>query len=111
MEELIKQVHTFYHDFPIVLGMTVVFSVAERFFPAGAQKSFKGWVFNFIHIGLPVSLGGNGLVQKMLYGLSGMDPASVTLAVALLLVAGMIAGYLPARRASRINPMVALRDE
>jgi sterol desaturase/sphingolipid hydroxylase (fatty acid hydroxylase superfamily) len=56
MEELIKQVHTFYHDFPIVLGITVFFSVAERFFPAGDQKSFKGWLFNFIHIGLPVSL-------------------------------------------------------
>jgi sterol desaturase/sphingolipid hydroxylase (fatty acid hydroxylase superfamily) len=56
MEELLKQIHAFYHDFPIVLGITVFFSVAERFFPAGAQKSFKGWLFNFIHIGLPVSL-------------------------------------------------------
>jgi predicted permease len=86
----------------------------------GAGRAEVGWqvmreitllVLVGIAIGLPVSLGGNGLVQKMLYGLSGMDPASVTLAVTLLLVAGMIAGYLPARRASRINPMVALRDE
>jgi sterol desaturase/sphingolipid hydroxylase (fatty acid hydroxylase superfamily) len=55
MEEFLKQVHAFWHDFPVVLGMTVFFSVAERFFPAGAQKPFKGWLFNFVHIGLPVS--------------------------------------------------------
>jgi sterol desaturase/sphingolipid hydroxylase (fatty acid hydroxylase superfamily) len=53
MDELLKQVHAFYHDFPIVLGILVFFSVLERFFPAGPQKSFKGWLFNYIHIGLP----------------------------------------------------------
>jgi ABC-type antimicrobial peptide transport system permease subunit len=47
----------------------------------------------------------------MLYGLSATDPFSLTAATALLLFAGIGAGFLPARRASRINPVVALRDE
>jgi ABC-type lipoprotein release transport system permease subunit len=47
----------------------------------------------------------------MLYGLRGTDPFSLTAAVVLLLFAGVTAGYLPARRASLVDPVVALRDE
>jgi macrolide transport system ATP-binding/permease protein len=47
----------------------------------------------------------------MLYGLSGTDPFSLMAATALLLFAGMAAGYLPARRAASVDPVVALRDE
>jgi predicted permease len=64
-----------------------------------------------IVIGLPVALGASRLVGNLLYGLSGTDPASFASAVVILVVAGMIAAYLPARKASRIDPMVALRYE
>jgi ABC-type antimicrobial peptide transport system permease subunit len=60
---------------------------------------------------LPVTLGGSRLVAKMLYGLSATDPSSLLIAVMVLLIAGCIAGYVPARRASRVDPAVALRDE
>jgi ABC-type antimicrobial peptide transport system permease subunit len=50
-------------------------------------------------------------VRNMLYGLSGTDPLSLAAAIGLLLFAGMASGYLPARRASRVDPVVALRNE
>jgi ABC-type antimicrobial peptide transport system permease subunit len=64
-----------------------------------------------IAIGLPITLLGTRLLRGMLYGLAATDPLSVGGAVFLLVCAGLLAGYLPARRASRINPLTALRYE
>jgi predicted permease len=64
-----------------------------------------------VAIGVPVTLEGGRLVQSMLYGLRAADPLSVAGATALLLAVTALAGYLPARRASRVNPVVALRCE
>ncbi len=50
-------------------------------------------------------------MRTMLYGLSGSDPFSMIAAVVVLVIAGLAAGYLPARRASRVEPTVALRYE
>ena len=47
----------------------------------------------------------------ILYGMKPNDPLALTLAVITLLGAALLAGYLPARKASRIDPMVALRHE
>jgi ABC-type antimicrobial peptide transport system permease subunit len=69
------------------------------------------WILAGIALGIPVTLEGGRLVQKMLYGLSGTDALSFSIAVATLLSSGLLAGYLPARRASRIDPAVALRNE
>jgi len=54
---------------------------------------------------------GNRLVVKLLYGLSPADPLSLSAAIAMLTVIALIAGYLPARKASLIEPTVALRCE
>ena len=70
------------------------------------------WVAAGIALGLlPVTFGGGKLVEKMLYGLSANDPLSLVVACVVLAVAGVVAGYLPARRASRVDPVVALRCE
>lgn len=68
-----------------------------------------------IAIGVAIGLGaagaGVGLIRSMLFGLGTSDPATIAIAVLTLTVVAVFAGYLPARRASRIDPMVALRYE
>jgi predicted permease len=64
-----------------------------------------------VAIGIPVALLGNRLASKLLYDLSPADPISLIAAVAILAGVAALAGYLPARRASRVDPMVALRCE
>ena len=62
-----------------------------------------------IAIGIPVALAGSRLLSSMLFGVSTTDPVTMASASVLLLTFAAIAGYLPARRASLIDPMVALR--
>jgi len=62
-------------------------------------------------LGLPLTLEGTRLVESMLYGLKGSDPVSLSIAVLVLVLSGVVAGYLPARRAARVDPLTALRYE
>ena len=62
-------------------------------------------------IGLPCALAASRLVAHMLFGLSPNDPATLTFVAGALLAVGILAGFLPARRAMRVDPMVALRYE
>jgi ABC-type antimicrobial peptide transport system permease subunit len=62
-------------------------------------------------IGVPIALGASRLVESLLFETRPNDPLSLAAAAAALLAAALLAGYGPARRASRIDPMTALRDE
>jgi predicted permease len=64
-----------------------------------------------IIVGVGLSLATVRLVQKMLFGLSPYDATTTLMAIAILAVVGCVAGFLPARRATRVDPMVALRYE
>jgi len=61
--------------------------------------------------GLVAALLTTRLIASLLYGLTPDDPLTVGLASLLLLTVAALAGYLPARRAARVDPMVALRTE
>ena len=62
-------------------------------------------------LGVVLGLGAARLVAGLLYGVEPVDPISLVVAIILLAVASLLANYLPARRAARIDPMVALRCE
>ena len=62
-------------------------------------------------VGIPLSLAGSRMLHSFLFGLKGTDPVSLAMVIALLGVVGAIAGFIPARRATKVNPVVALRYE
>lgn len=64
-----------------------------------------------IAAGALVALGTLRLVATLLYGLKPTDPLTVAVAALLMLAAAAVAGYVPARRAATVDPMVALRYE
>jgi ABC-type antimicrobial peptide transport system permease subunit len=61
--------------------------------------------------GLGVTLAGGRLVTSFLSTIDPADPWALTSAATILFVTAALAGYVPARRASRLDPMVALRSE
>ncbi len=62
-------------------------------------------------LGLPASWGAAKLISNQLFGMRPSDPISLAIAVLLLTMVAALAGYLPARRAARVDPLVALRYE
>jgi putative ABC transport system permease protein len=62
-------------------------------------------------IGLAATLATTRFVASFLYGIKSNDPWIVSLASLVLAVIAGLAGFLPARRASRLDPMTALREE
>ena len=69
------------------------------------------WLGMGVAIGIPVAWVASRFVSSMLFGVKGTDPWTIGAATATLTVAGLVAGFLPAWRASRVDPMVALRYE
>ncbi|HEY9126743.1 MAG TPA: FtsX-like permease family protein, partial [Acidobacteriaceae bacterium] len=67
--------------------------------------------FAGIAVGLGAALVLARLVKSMLYGLEPADPVSLIAGASLLIVVGVVASWLPARRAARVQPMQALRHE
>jgi putative ABC transport system permease protein len=64
-----------------------------------------------VAIGVPAALLLAWLMQGQLFGISATDPSTLIAVTLLLLLVGMLACYVPARRATRVDPLVALRYE
>jgi putative ABC transport system permease protein len=64
-----------------------------------------------VAVGLAVAAGLTHLMSSLLFGVTALDPLTFTVVSALLLVVSVLASYLPARRATAVDPMTALRSE
>ena len=62
-------------------------------------------------IGVAGALALGSTLRSMLYDMSPRDPATLAAIAAVLAVVGLIASVMPARRATRVDPLVALRTE
>ena len=86
----------------------------------GAQPASVRWmvlrdtlrlVIAGVVIGVPTALAATRFISGLLYGLTPTDPISVIMAVIILIGSAILAGFLPARTASRVDPLVALKYE
>jgi len=68
-------------------------------------------VFVGVLIGVPIAIAATQLVRSMLFGLELVDPVALAFASVVLVAVAALAGLVPALRASRVDPMVALRYE
>jgi putative ABC transport system permease protein len=64
-----------------------------------------------IALGLPASLLAGRVLRRSLFGITAADPATLTLIPLTLLAVALLAAWLPARRATRVDPIVALRNK
>jgi putative ABC transport system permease protein len=64
-----------------------------------------------LSVGVIVALGMTRLLSARLFGVRATDPATLVGATVVMTTVGVLAGLLPARRAARADPMVALRSE
>ncbi len=62
-------------------------------------------------LGVPLSIAATRLVRSMLFGLEPGDPGTLVAASLVMAVVALVAAWLPARRASRMDPLAALRYE
>src|SRR4029453_2975741 len=69
------------------------------------------WVALGVMLGLSAAVAATRWVESLLFGVAPQDPLTIGLAALLLLAVAAVAGYFPARRAARVDPLVALRHD
>ena len=86
----------------------------------GAQRTNVLWlvlrealllVLAGVMVGIPAALLSSRLLNSMIFGLKSTDPISMSIVIVVLGLIAALAGFIPARRATKIDPMVALRYE
>ena len=130
-ERLTAMLSTFFGTLSLLLGAIglyglMAYSVTQRIpeigvrLALGAPRSAVQWMvlretlllaLVGVAIGVPCALAAARFIAGMLFGLSARDPVTLAIAVATLLAAAALAGFLPSRRAMRVDPIIALRHE
>jgi predicted permease len=93
------------------IGIRMALGAARRDVVGMVMKESMTPVVIGLVTGLLAALGVTRFISSMLFGLEANDPATILLAVLTMTTVSALAGYLPAKRASRVNPIEALRCE
>jgi ABC-type antimicrobial peptide transport system permease subunit len=92
------------------IGLRMALGAAQTSVLGLILKQGMSLVLTGVLIGFAASLLVGRLLSRMLYGVSASDPISVAGAALMLLAVALLACYLPARRATRVDPLVTLRE-
>jgi predicted permease len=93
------------------MGIRVALGARRGQVIAMVVKSAVGLVLIGVAMGLPAAWAASRWVESMLFGLKRNDPFAIGGAILLIVTSATLAAYLPARRASRVDPMTTLRNE
>lgn len=93
------------------IGIRLALGAEPRHVLNSLSRQFLGIVIGGLAVGVLGAAGLAQLLRRELYGLSTIDPIAYVSAVALFLIAVCLAGLWPARRALKVNPLVALRTD
>ena len=130
-ERLLATISNFFGGLALLLACLglyglMAYAVARRTaeigvrFALGAERSQIVWLVlrgtlvlagAGIALGIPLSVWASRYAKSLLFGVSAAEPPAIVVPVGALVVVAAIAAWLPARRASRVDPMVALRYE
>jgi putative ABC transport system permease protein len=130
-ERLLAQLSGFFGSLALLLALiglygTVGYVVAQRKREFGIRMALgadPGSILRLIMLdvfclvavgllaGVAMSLAATTLLHELLFQIGSRDPVTLVVAVAALLIVALVAGYLPGRRATKVDPMVALRYE
>jgi putative ABC transport system permease protein len=93
------------------IGIRIALGFESRAIVSMVLREVFVLVGSGLALGLPLAVLVTRMLESLLYGLAPDDPATVVAAVAALLFSALAAGFIPARRASRLDAIVVLRTE
>jgi putative ABC transport system permease protein len=93
------------------IGIHMALGAERSRVTAMVLRGAVGLVAFGIALGLPVAWGASRWIEELLFGLKPTDPVTLLGAILLLMIVSLVAAYLPARRASKVDPMTALRHD
>jgi ABC-type antimicrobial peptide transport system permease subunit len=93
------------------IGVRVALGAQPRVIIGGVLLEAMWPVFVGVGFGIPGAMLSFRLISTMVFGVTSTDPSVVAYSTTILIAASLLAAYLPARRASRIDPVVALRTD
>ena len=93
------------------IGIRMALGAQARRVVASVVTSGTRLVMLGVVAGLPAVWAGSRSIESLLFGVKPLDPPVIAAAIVVLLLAALLAAYLPARRASRVDPLEALRHE
>jgi putative ABC transport system permease protein len=93
------------------LGIRIAIGASPRRVIASVMRQALGAVFAGVALGLAGAFYSSRFLESLLFGVRPNDPATLASVAGVFLVVTLVASYVPARRAARVDPIVALRAE